>query len=245
MLKAIIIEDEPKGVINLKNLLALNSPNVEVVASAGSIADGLKLLNKPAKQPDIVFLDINLPDGLVFKLLDKIEEIRFEIIFVTAYEKYAMKACNYSALGYVTKPIDPDVLMDAVNRVKKEDVETIEERYKIFKDQYFNPNPFNKICIPSHDKIYLVNVKDIMFMRGEDNLTQFILTDGRKLWCSKTLGNYEYFEDFNFFRIHKNCIVNLNYIEEYVRGEGYVVMADNAHLEVARRKKPFLMKRLK
>lgn len=245
MLKAIIIEDEPNGLVNLKNLLSLNSPNVKVVADAGSIAEGLKLLKNPDKQPDIVFLDINLPDGLVFQLLDKLTEIRFEIIFVTAYEKYAMKACNYSCLGYVTKPIDPDELAEAVKRVKKENVNTIDERYKIFKDQYFNPNPFNKICIPSHDKIYLVDVKDIMFMRGEDNLTQFILTDGRKLWCSRTLGNYEYFEDYNFFRIHKNCIVNLNYIEEYVRGDGYVVMADNAHLEVARRKKPFLMKRLK
>ena len=245
MLKAVIIEDEPNGRVNLRNLLALNSPNVKVVAEAGTVKEGLALLKVADQQPDIVFLDINLPDGLVFKLLDQLSEIRFEIIFVTAYEKYAMKACNYSCIGYVTKPIDPDVLMDAVGRVKKENVDTIDERYKIFKDQYFNPNPFHKICIPSHDKIYMIEIKDIMFMKGEDNLTQFVLNDGRKFWCSKTLGNYEYFEEYNFFRIHKNCIVNLNYIQEYVRGEGYVVMADKAHLEVARRKKPFLMKRLK
>jgi len=245
MLKAIIIEDEPNGRINLKNLLSLNAPHIQVVKEAGSVKEGLALLKNTKKQPDLVFLDINLPDGLVFKLLDQIKEIKFEIIFVTAYEKYAKKACNYSSIGYVTKPIDPDELMDAVNRVKKENLENIDERYQIFKDQYFNPNPFNKICIPAHDKIHLVEIKDIMFMKGEDNLTQFVLNDGRKLWCSKTLGNYEYFEQYNFFRIHKNCIVNLNYIEEYVRGEGYVVMADKAHLEVARRKKPFLMKRLK
>ncbi len=245
MLKAIILEDELNGRINLKNLLTLNSPNIKVVAEAETISEGLKLLKNPDKQPDIVFLDINLPDGLVFKLLDQIQEIRFEIIFVTAYEKYAMKACNYSCIGYVTKPIDPDVLKAAVDRVRKENLQTIDERYQIFKDQYFNPNPFSKICIPSHDKIFLINIKDIMFMKGEDNLTQFVLNDGRKIWCSKTLGNYDYFEEFNFFRIHKNCMVNLNYIEEYVRGDGYVVMADKAQLEVARRKKPILMRRLK
>lgn len=245
MLNAIIVEDEPNGRINLKNLLQLNTPHVKVIAEAGSIEQALKLLQNPGKQPDIVFLDINLPDGLVFRLLDQLAEIRFEIIFVTAYEKYAMKACNYSCIGYVTKPIDPDELTAAINRVKKEDIQTSDERYQIFKDQYFNPNPFNKICIPAHDKIYLIEIKDIMFMKGEDNLTQFALNDGRKLWCSKTLGNYDYFEAYNFFRIHKNCMVNLNYIEEYVRGEGYVVMADKAHLEVARRKKPMLMKRLK
>ncbi|MFT5385884.1 MAG: DNA-binding LytR/AlgR family response regulator, partial [Saprospiraceae bacterium] len=144
-----------------------------------------------------------------------------------------------------TKPIDPDELTEAVNRIRSENLQTTDERYQIFKDQYFNPNPFNKICIPSHDKIHLIEIKDIMFMKGEDNLTQFVLNDGRKIWCSKTLGNYDYFEEFNFFRIHKNCTVNLNYIEEYVRGEGYVIMADKAHLEVARRKKPILMKRLR
>jgi two-component system LytT family response regulator len=245
MLKAIILEDELNGRINLKNLLSQNSPNINVIAEAESISQGLALLKDPEKQPDIVFLDINLPDGLVFKLLDQLKEIRFEIIFVTAYEKYAKKACNYSCIGYVTKPIDPDELTEAVNRIRSENLQTTDERYQIFKDQYFNPNPFNKICIPSHDKIHLIEIKDIMFMKGEDNLTQFVLNDGRKIWCSKTLGNYDYFEEFNFFRIHKNCTVNLNYIEEYVRGEGYVIMADKAHLEVARRKKPILMKRLR
>ncbi len=245
MLNAIILEDEPNGRINLKNLLRLNCPQVKITAEAGSLEEGFQLLSDPKNQPDIVFMDINLPDGLVFKLLDRLKEIKFEIIFVTAYEKYAMKACNYSSIGYVTKPIDPDELSAAVNRVKKEDKQTSDERYRIFKDQYFNPNPFNKICIPAHDKIYLVDIKDIMFMKGEDNLTRFALNDGRKLWCSKTLGNYDYFEEFNFFRIHKNCMVNLNYIQEYVRGEGYVVMVDKAQLEVARRKKPMLMKRLK
>ncbi len=245
MLKALILEDEPNGLENLKNLIAQNTPNVKVVSEAGTIKEGLKILSDVDNQPDIVFLDINLPDGLVFKLLDKLSEIRFEIIFVTAYEKFAKKACNYASIGYVTKPIDPDELVAAVGRVRKVDQDNSKERYEIFKDQYFNPNPFNKISIPSSDKIHLVDIKDIMFLKGEDNLTQFSLNDGRKIWCSKTLGTYENFEEFNFFRIHKNCIVNLNYIEEYVRGEGYVVMADKAKLEVSRRNKPILMRRLK
>jgi two-component system LytT family response regulator len=245
MLKALILEDEPNGLENLKNLLAQNTPNVKVVSEAGTIKEGLELLRDPEKHPDIVFLDINLPDGLVFKLLDQLPEIRFEIIFVTAYEKFAKKACSYASIGYVTKPIDPDELIGAVSRVRKIDKDNSQERYEIFKDQYFNPNPFNKISIPSSDKIHLVDIKDIMFLKGEDNLTQFTLVDGRKIWCSKTLGTYENFEAFNFFRIHKNCMVNLNYIEEYVRGDGYVVMADKAKLEVSRRNKPILMKRLK
>jgi len=245
MLNAIIIEDEEDGRINLKNILNQNTPHVKIIAEGETIKDGLKLLSDTSKQPDVVFLDIKLADGLVFNLLDQLNEIQFEIIFVTAYEKFAMKACNYSSIGYVTKPIITKELVDAVMRVKSENKDSIEERYQIFKNQYYSPNPFHKISIPSHDKIVLVDLAEIMYMKGENNLTQFILNDERNIWCSRTLKEYEHFEAINFFRIHKNCIINLNYIKEYVRGEGYAIMADNSKQIVSRRNKPLLMKRLK
>ena len=112
MVKAVIVEDEVKGLNNLKNLLEQYCPEVKVIGEAGNVDQGVKLLK--SKKPDLAFLDISLPDGLVFQLLNEVRPIDFEVIFVTAYEEYAIKACEYSSIGYILKPIDPDELREAV-----------------------------------------------------------------------------------------------------------------------------------
>ena len=114
MIKAVIVEDEIKGLNNLKNLIATHCGEIEIIGEARSIQEGTALLNNSSIKPDVAFMDISLPDGLIFQLLNKLRPINFDIIFVTAYEEYAIKACEYSSIGYIVKPIDPDLLKEAV-----------------------------------------------------------------------------------------------------------------------------------
>ena len=119
MIQAVIVEDELSSRNNLKNLLAQYAKDIEIVGEAESIDDAVNTFKGLAKQPDVAFLDINLSDGLVFSLLNKLRPFQFEIIFVTAFEEYAVKACEYSSIGYILKPIDPDALKEAIDRIPK------------------------------------------------------------------------------------------------------------------------------
>ena len=247
MIKAIIIEDELNGLNNLKNMLAEFCTDVEVIGDAGSIADGLKILANPPVKPDVAFLDISLPDGLVFQLLNQLRPIDFDIIFVTAFEEYAIKACEYSSIGYVLKPIDPDALKEAVGRIKTEKNSETDKRLDVFNSYYNNPNAFTKMSISALDGIYFVNIKDINRFEAEDNYTHIFLSDGRKITASKTIKAYEeLLKPFNFYRVHKRHVINLNYMEKFVKGDGgYLVMEDKMKIEVSRRRRPAFMERIK
>ena len=144
MIKAIIVEDEISGLNNLKNLLSQYCSDVEVIADARNIKEGVAVLNDPALKPDVAFLDISLPDGLVFNMLnDYADKIDFDIIFVTAFEKYAIKACQYSSIGYIVKPIDPDELQEAVSRITPGKNNKIRKKNETFFSQHYNnPNAF-------------------------------------------------------------------------------------------------------
>jgi len=246
-MKAVIIEDEVQSLTNLKNLLKTHCPQIEIVGTADSISSGVKLLRNPATQPDLVFMDIRIHEGLSFQILDQIDDIQFEVIFVTAFTEYSTKAFEYSGIGYVVKPINPDLLVSAVNKVKKMYLPDLQRRLEILKDQLSSPNPFHKLCISSQEEIHIVDIGDIVRMQGDNNLTQFILSDGRKFWATKTIKSYaEYFESFNFFRIHKKHIVNLNFISSVIKkGDGQVVMKGGTKIKVAKRRKTSFMNLLK
>ena len=245
--KAIIIEDEVNGLNNLKNMLAEFCTDVEVIGDAGSIADGLKLLANPPIKPDVAFLDISLPDGLVFQLLNQLRPINFDIIFVTAFEEYAIKACEYSSIGYVLKPIDPDALVEAVSRIGKQENPATDDRLDVFNSYYNNPNAFTKMSISALDGIYFVNIKDINRFEAEDNYTHIFLAGGQKITASKTIKAYEeLLAPFNFYRVHKRHVINLNYMKKFVKGDGgYLIMDDGMKIEVSRRRRPAFMERMK
>jgi two-component system LytT family response regulator len=250
VIKAIIIEDEQLGLQNLKNMLATHCPDVQVIGDAGSIKDGLALLQDSSIEPDVAFLDISLPDGLVFQLLNQIKPINFEVIFVTAYEEYAIKACEYSSIGYVVKPIDPDNLKEALARIRpKEEVEETEteKRLEIFNNYYNNPNAFTKMSISALDGIYFVSIRDIVRFEAEDNYTHIFLISGERITASKTIKSYEdLLRPFNFYRVHKRHVINLNYMRKFVKGDGgYLVMDDDIKIEVSRRRRPAFMEQLK
>jgi len=249
-LKALIVEDEQKSLNNLKNHLKEQCPHISVEGEAGSISEARKLLSNPKFKIDVAFLDINLPDGSVFQLLDQLQEdkrVSFDIVFVTAYEAHSVKACNYSSIGFVVKPINPDELKDAVSRIRLGKDNQINKRLQYFENYYKNPNAFEKMSISALDGIYFINIKDIVRCEAEDNYTHIHMNSGEKLTASRTIKSYEeLLRAVNFYRVHKSHLVNLNFMRKFVKGDGgYLVMDDGKKIEVSRRRRPAFMERLK
>lgn len=247
VIKAVIIEDEIKSMNNLKNLLGKHCPEVEVISEAFNIEEALELFDDPELKPDVAFLDISLPDGLVFKLLDELRPIDFEVIFITAYNEHAVKACQYSSIGYILKPIDPDELTQAVSRIRVHGSEKIEQRLELFNKQLSNPNAFEKMSISAVDGIYFISIKDIVRFEAEDNYTHIFLLNGDRITASKTIKAYEdLLQTMNFYRVHKRHVINLNYMRKFIKGDGgYLVMDDGKKIEVSRRRRPAFMEQMR
>ena len=246
-LHAIIIEDEQASLDNLKNILQKNCPQVKVIAEARSIEEGYLTLTDKSLQPDVVFLDINLNNELVFGLLDKLDNIKFEIIFVTSYQDYAVKACAYSSIGFISKPIDPLMLVEAVERIKPNREEDMKDRLEVFKGHLSHLNPFKKVTIASLDEMHFVHIHEIVRLQSDDNYTIFHLKGGSKIVASKTIKSFErMFIPFNFFRVHRSHIINLNYIQKFIKGDAaHLIMDDGAKIEVSRRRKGAFSDKLK
>jgi two-component system, LytTR family, response regulator len=247
VVKAIIVEDELKSMNNLKNLLDQHCPEVQVVGEASNIQDGLKLFADQSFKPDVAFLDISLPDGLVFKMLDDLKPIDFEVIFITAYNEHAIKACQYSSIGYILKPIDPDDLTQSVNRIRISEANQIGKRLDLFSKQLRYPNTFEKMSIAAIDGIYFVNIRDIVRFEAEDNYTHIFLSNGNKVTASKTIKAYEdMLVNSNFYRVHKRHVINLNYMKKFIKGDGgHLVMDDGIKIEVSRRRRPAFMEQMR
>lgn len=246
-LRAVIIEDEPKGRENLKQSIATHCPDIQIVGEADTIERGMVLLTNPEIEPDVAFLDIDLPDGLVFQLLDQLQPINFEIIFVTGHNQYAITACEYSSIGYILKPMEAAKLKEAVHRIRPRSENQFDRRWKMFKDHINNPNAFSKMSIAALDGIYFVNIRDIVRFEAEDNYTHIFLQDGQRITASKTIKSYEdMLSPYNFYRVHKRHVINMNYMKMFVKGDGgYLIMDDGMKIEVSRRRRPAFMEHMK
>ena len=246
MIKAVIVEDQLEGLNNLKNILKANCPDLEVIAEANSVAEAVRMFKRPDIRPNVAFLDIHLNDGLIFEALNKIPQVNFEIIFVTAFEKYAIRACQYASIGFVMKPIDADELVEAVKRIPANQEET-QKRFDLFKKIYNNPNAFEKLSISAIDGIYFVHIRDVLRLEAEDNYTHIFLKNGNKITASRTIKWYEeLLGPMNFFRVHKRHVINLNYMQKFVKGDGgYLVMDDGMNIEVSRRRRPAFMEQMR
>jgi two-component system LytT family response regulator len=246
MTRALIIEDEPESVENLCNLLKLYCPDVEVIATGGSNADLLRLASEESNnQFDVAFLDVMLPDGLIFQGLNQLEEIHFDIIFVTAFDKYALTAFDFSAIDYVLKPIEPLDLQRAVSRVSiSKNGRTTKERLEVLQQNYpaTAANAFEKIGISAMEGIHFVRLSDIVRLEAEDNYTHFFVVGGDKITTAKTIKTYEdVLSRFNFLRVHKKNIVNMNFMKKFSKEEGFLELENLERVEVSRRKRPVIM----
>jgi len=243
-LKAIIVEDEEISREILRNYLSSYCKNVELVGEAENIIKGEALIEEHS--PDIVFLDIEMPFGNGFDLLEKLKSINFEVIFITAFSDYAIKAINLSASSYLLKPIDIDELIIAVEKVeqkKKNNVENINT--KILADNIKSiSNKEQKIVLPQMDGFEVVKIKDIIRAEASDNYTILYIENGKKYTLSKTLKYYEdLLSDFGFLRTHKSHLLNLDHIVKYKKGKtAEAIMSDSSTALVSSAHKKELMK---
>ncbi len=238
ILKAVIIEDESSSREILRNYLAKYCKNVNVLGEAASVKEGLELL--AGTQPDVVFLDVEMPYGNAFDLLDQMPERSFETVFVTAYNTYALEALNNHAAYYLMKPINIDELIKSVSYVAeiKEKENALEDR--ILKSKLNKAE--GKITLPQQDGFLVLNISDILYCKADDNYTEIYL-ENKKLLVSKTL---KYFEealaDYPFARIHKSYLVNVNEVIKYRKGKGgSVIVSNGKELLVSASKKKQLL----
>jgi len=237
-LRTILIEDEANSREILRNYLAKYCANVDLLGEAASIEEGLKLIGE--NNLDLVFLDVEMPFGNAFDLLEQVPDRSFETVFVTAYNQYAVDALNQHAAYYLMKPINIDELIKAVDYVRE-----IKEKENTLEDQVLQPklkSVEGKITLPQQDGFQVLNVADILYCQADDNYTHLFL-ENKKILVSKTL---KYFEDalsdFAFARIHKSYLVNVNEVVKYRKGKGGSVVVSNGKelLVSASRKKEFL-----
>jgi two-component system, LytTR family, response regulator len=244
MLKAIIIDDEPDCVKLLSLQLKMYCPNVAVVAECTDSENAL--IQVKELNPDIVFLDIEMPVMNGFQLLEKLGHIHFSLVFVTAYDQFAVKAFRFSALDYLLKPIDGKDLKAAVQ--KAEQRHWPEKQQLSLLKQHLHNNEKNlpdKIALPYQNGVTFTEIKNIIYCESENNYSRFCTTDGNQHMVAKTLGDIqEVLEERNFLRVHRQYLVNLDHIKKYVRGEGnYLILTNGSNIPVARNQKERLIER--
>jgi len=224
-LKTILVEDEEISRKILKNYIVKYCPNIQLLGEATNIEEGYKLILK--HDLDLVFLDVEMPYGNAFDLLEKVENKTFETIFVTAYDHYAIDALNHQATYYLLKPISIDELIKAVAMVTD-----IKEKESQLENTVLTPELNSnaitgKITIPQQDGFEVIDVRDILFCKADDNYTEIYFENKKKL-VSKTLKHFqETLLQYTFARIHKSYLVNVNAIVKYKKGKGGSVILSN------------------
>lgn len=242
-LKAVIIDDEEASRVTLRNYLTKYCEEVDILGEADGVKTGIELIENA--QPDLVFLDVEMPYGNGFDLLEQIPEINFETIFVTAFSHYAVKAFNFSAAHYILKPIDIDELVDAVERVRelKKENSGYSHTSVLLENLKLEGKQLQKVVLPMIDGFEVVKVKDIIRCKANDNFTDFFLADGSTRMICRTLKFYEnVLTEFDFVRVHKSHMINLNYVKKYLKGKGgQVEMSDGSVVDVSASKKQNLL----
>ncbi|MCB0479968.1 MAG: response regulator transcription factor [Flavobacteriales bacterium] len=235
--RVIIVDDEEGARESLSNLLEKYVDNVKVVAKSENIASGLEKITKYT--PELVFLDIEMPFGSGFELLERMKPVNFNIIFVTAYDHYALKAIKFSALDYLLKPVDIDELRTAVKKHQLESGNKSEASYNNLLENLKADDQEKKLAIPDSHGITFLKINDIIRCESDGNYTRIFMKEGKPILASKTLGEYEHLlEGESFFRVHRSHLVNLMHIKKYLKGDGsYIVLSDDTKVDVSRRKK--------
>jgi two-component system, LytTR family, response regulator len=240
-MKAVIIDDEKDSREILANYVKKYCPDVTVCGFGESVETGLRAIQE--HQPEIVFLDIEMPYGNGFDLLERAKNLNFETVFVTAFDHYAIQALNQSASYYLLKPIDIDELTKAVEKIKTErSSDHYTQHSRVLLDNIRSPQQ-QKLMLPTMEGFEVVNIKSIMYCEAVDNFTRFNFDSEKPLLICRTLKFFEeLLSDFNFQRIHRSYLVNPEFVIRYSKGKGgYVTMRDNKELEVSpNKKKEFL-----
>lgn len=242
MVRTVIIDDDVNSRDNIRQMLKLYCNDVFILAESDSVKFGLECINQ--YHPDLVFLDVKMQDGTGFDLLKQIPNINFKVIFVTAYDEYAIKAIKFNALDYLTKPIDPDEMKCAVERAA---TALNEENVNIRKQESDMPNkiPFQgnrKIVLRSANTVYVTDIDRIIRCEANRNYTVFFLDDEERILIAKSMKEFvDLLESHGFFRVHNSHMINLNYVRKFLKEELICVLKDNSNIPVAFRKRDELL----
>ncbi len=244
-IKSIIVDDEKHGRENLTGIIGQYCPDVDLLGEAESVDAAVLLIQK--HNPDLVFLDIEMPKANGFKLLEHLQDFRFEVIFVTAYDNYAIKAIRFSAADYILKPINLNDLQAAVGKVA-ERIRQKQENQRMKQLVHNISQPQNpRIGLPTGDRIEFVEVDKIIRCQGEGNYTHIYFEENKPLLVAKTLVEFEdLLQEYLFIRVHKAHLVNLKHVKAYVKTDGGTLQLSNGDsIHVSRRRREEVQKILK
>jgi two-component system LytT family response regulator len=244
-MQALIIDDEKHCRDGLSIMLAKYCPEVEVLALCPNAGTAMQAIRQ--YHPDLIFLDVEMPGTDGFELLECCKEYDFEIIFTTAHDRYAIEAIRHSALGYLLKPVNRNELVTAVTRAKEGNRVTTRARVLKMRELLDARKGVERIALPTIDGLIIVDTNEILYCESENNYTRFHIANGKSVFISKTLKKVEslLINDTNFFRSHHSFIINLKYLQRYVRGDGgEVILANGKTLPVSRTKKQEFLDKL-
>lgn len=247
-MRALIVDDEPDGASILKKMLHLNCRQVQVVGTCTNAREGKQ--KAEALNPDVIFLDIQMPGKTGFDMLAEMDTRNFEVIFVTAHNQYLLQALQFSAADYLLKPVDEDRLTEAMQRLEKKLQQRVDDKpidtllYNLQK----TGSPLEmKLCIPTLKGFMILKLEDIIVCEAEKNYTIIHLHNKKTVIVSRPLLEYEKsLESTTFLRVHRTFLINLHHVSEYHRGEGGVaIMSNGLEIEISRRKKELFLSKIK
>lgn len=243
MISAIIIDDEAKGRLALREKLLAYCKQVKVLAEATNGQEALILIQH--HQPQLIFLDIEMPRMSGFEMLNELPEKNFHIIFTTAYDQYAIKAIKYAAFDYLLKPIDIEELKTAIEKIDSKENNQTKKQVELLQQNMQHPKKqLNKLAIPTLEGLLFFDINDIVHLEANSNYTNIYLNNKTKITASKTLKEFEeILPEEIFFRTHHSHLINLSYIKRYIKGDGgQIELQNGTYVDVARRKKEEFLK---
>ena len=238
----VIVDDDFYARENLKKLIDSAGLEIEIAGEAENVLTGVKLINKV--KPQLVLLDIEMPDGTGFDLLDCFPEYDFNVIFVTAYNDYAVQAFKFSALAFIEKPVELQEFKEAVSMIKEQNLESSSYQNLLYNLKSEKPR---KLEIRAEEGIYYIDIGNIIHVDSEGRYSILYTSEGKRLMVTKPLGTYEdILSDKGFFRIHNSHIINLIHVKQFLkRDKDAVVMSNGSSLSISRRKKDSFLKEMK
>jgi two-component system LytT family response regulator len=242
MRKALIIDDENRTRELIAKMIDSFGFDLETFPIGENVQSGIAAIE--SLRPDIVFLDIQMPDGTGFDLLKSVQNINFEVVFITAHEEFAIKAIKFSALDYLLKPIDPTELREATEKAMKAIEDKRDEQQFEALQNNIQPTQKKRLVLKTQESVHVVELEEIIRCEADRNYTSFFLTGGKKILVSKTLKDYEILlSSFHFLRVQQSHLINLNFVDRYDKGNGgSVVMKDGSQVPLSPAKRDIFFK---
>lgn len=245
MIKLLIVDDEKDARDFNKSLITEFFPKIEIIGTASSALEAIKIIN--SNPPDILISDIEMPGGSGFDILESTQKYNYEVIFITAYNQYAVKAFRFSAIDYLLKPVDIQIFKEAIQKaIDRRKLQNTDSRIE-FLLQNYKKEKSEKIAINIGNSIEIITINDIIRFEADGQYTYIYIDNGKKLYAIKRIGEFEeILVSHSFFRAHSSHLINMNKINRFVKSEGgYIVMSDNSQIEVSRRRKEEFAEKLR